>query len=327
MSVHLYQYSPDCKDEWNHLVGESKNSTFILNRNFMDYHKDRFHDASLMFRNEKGRLIAALPANIDKDARAVYSHQGLTYGGLIVSKEAYARQIFDSLAAACTYYAEMGMVKLHYKPIPYIYNGYPAQEDLYFMFRHGAELEARGLSQTIYIPERIKMDKLRHRCVNRSVRSCHIVSESHDVDGFWTILSENLRERHGVSPVHTADEMKLLMSRFPEQIKLYVVENTSHEIIAGTVVFDMGQTVHTQYISANAEGKAAGAFDRLVDFLLTQVYHDRTYFDFGISTEQGGTVLNEGLMFQKESFGGRGVCYDMWVLNLQMFLQSKKQNG
>ncbi len=325
MSVSLCQYGPEYKDEWNRLVNESKNATFILDRNFMDYHADRFLDASLVFRNAKGRAFALLPANIDNAARTVYSHQGLTYGGLVVSREAYARDVFDALAAACEYYAGLGAVKLCYKPIPYIYNRYPSQEDLYFLFRHGAELEARSISQTIFIPDRIRMDKLRRRCAGKSVKAGHTVSERHDVGGFWNILSGNLWERHGVRPVHTAAEMELLMSRFPDRIKLYVVENPAREIVAGTVVFDMGRTVHTQYIAASAEGKATGAFDHLVDFLLTQVYAGREYFDFGISTESGGTVLNEGLMFQKESFGGRGVCYDTWSLNLQQFGQSDKQ--
>ena len=38
--------------------------------------------------------------------------------------------------------------------------------------------------------------------------------------------------------------------------------------------------------------------------------------DFGISTEHGGDYLNEGLIFQKEGFGARSVCYDCYEVAL-----------
>ena len=39
-------------------------------------------------------------------------------------------------------------------------------------------------------------------------------------------------------------------------------------------------------------------------------------FDFGVSTEQRGSYLNEGLIFQKEGFGGRAICYDTYAIDL-----------
>jgi len=318
--IGLIPYAPSLKDEWNTLVNESKNATFLFDRNFMDYHKARFHDASLIFHDRKGHTIALLPANTDEQAQTVYSHQGLTYGGLLMSKNIHTGEVTEALESACRHFAAEGFTTLYYKPIPYIYNRYPSQEDLYFLYRHDARLCTRNLSQTIFIPDAIKMDQLRRRCAAKSVKAGHTISEERDVSEFWYILDKNLRERHGVNPVHSIEELELLMGRFGERIKLYVVKNQSDEVIAGTVVFDTGQTVHTQYISANAEGKATGAFDHLTAHLITDVYADRQYLDFGISTEDGGRVLNEGLTFQKESFGGRGVCYDTWELNLSTFL-------
>ena len=40
-------------EAWNKLVSESKNGTFLFDRNFMDYHKHKFQDFSLMIYNEK----------------------------------------------------------------------------------------------------------------------------------------------------------------------------------------------------------------------------------------------------------------------------------
>ena len=52
----------------------------------------------------------------------------------------------------------------------------------------------------------------------------------------------------------------------------------------------------------------------LLHNLITDVYADRTYFDFGVSTENGGGYLNEGLIFQKEGFGARSVVYDTYEM-------------
>ena len=317
--MQIKTYHKELADEWNRFIAASKNGTFLLDRNYMDYHQARFTDASLLFYDDKQRLMAVLPANYEADIQTVYSHHGLTYGGLILSRQISTLQVMEALTLACRHYAGMGATKIYYRPIPYIYNRYPSQEDLFFLFRNHATLEARNLSQTIFIPDAIKMNELRRRCIKKSLKAGNTISEQTDVTDFWHILDQNLREHHNVIPVHTIDELHLLMSRFPDVIRLFVVKNSQGQTIAGTVVYDMGPTVHTQYISANAEGKATGAFDHLISYLLRYVYADRTYFDFGVSTEKGGKWLNEGLTFQKESFGGRGVCYDTWSLNLSDF--------
>ena len=76
------------------------------------------------------------------------------------------------------------------------------------------------------------------------------------------------------------------------------------------------QIVHVQYISANYEGKELGALDMLFDYLINTQYKEYDYFDFGQSTEQMGNFLNENLLFQKEGFGGRGVIYPVYEINI-----------
>jgi hypothetical protein len=36
------------------------------------------------------------------------------------------------------------------------------------------------------------------------------------------------------------------------------------------------------------------------------------YLDFGKSTETHSDILNENLIYQKEGFGARAVCYDTY---------------
>ena len=42
--VSIETYKDSYKDDWNNFVDSAKNSTFLFNRDFMDYHSDRFED-------------------------------------------------------------------------------------------------------------------------------------------------------------------------------------------------------------------------------------------------------------------------------------------
>jgi CelD/BcsL family acetyltransferase involved in cellulose biosynthesis len=130
------------------------------------------------------------------------------------------------------------------------------------------------------------------------------------------LLEESaLQERHGVKPAHSGAEMTLLGERFPKNVRLFVASRAD-ELLGGVLVFDCGPTVHAQYIAASPEGREASATDAVVYQLITQTFADRTYFDFGISTENAGRVLNEGLAAFKESFGARSVVYEHYRLML-----------
>ena len=131
------------------------------------------------------------------------------------------------------------------------------------------------------------------------------------------MLSDILNKYHNVNPVHSSDELKLLAGRFPENIKLYTGE-LDGKILAGAVVFENGDTVHTQYLANSDEGRQIGALDCVIDYLLTEVYPDKKYFDFGISNENAGRYLNRGLIAQKEGFGARAVVHDFYEMKICM---------
>ena len=124
----INRYSADEKCAWNGFIDLSKNGTFLFNRNYMDYHADRFHDFSLMFYC-KGKLFAVLPANIRNGV--LYSHQGLTYGGLVTNRSARAANICSLFKELNGYLKENGVRKVVYKALPWIYSKYMAEEDLY----------------------------------------------------------------------------------------------------------------------------------------------------------------------------------------------------
>lgn len=311
--MEIRRYRREDKELWNSFVSKARNATFLFDRNYMDYHADRFDDNSFMFYH-KGKLKAVLPANVAGDT--LYSHQGLTYGGLLLDKKATVEDVLECFDSLNSWLRENGISKVVYKALPWIYQQYPSEEDLYALtWKCKAQLISRDISSSIVIDNKLKFAESRKSGIRKALSLNIEVGESNDVDGFWHILEDNLGNRYNAKPVHTSSEMKLLMSRFPNNIKLYVAKMNG-EIVGGTLIYVTPQVVHTQYISASVEGKMHGTLDLLFDYIINKVYANCRYFDFGKSTEQGGAYLNEPLIFQKEGFGGRGVCYDWYQWEL-----------
>ncbi len=307
--ITIKRYEPEAKEAWDAFVNVSKQGTFLFLRSYMDYHRNRFHDHSLMiYRNNK--LYALLPGCEDKTT--FYSHQGLTYGGLITSEKATTASICEIFHHVNEYLSSHHFLEVIYKPVPHIYHRLPADEDLYALFKEcHAQIICRNISSTIDLHHPLKWRHIRQGGAKKANNQGITIKESDDLVSFWKILTENLALKHHSSPVHTVEEMTLLKGRFPNNIKLYAAFQ-NHKMIGGTLLYITPQVVHTQYISASIEGKQLHALDLLFHTLLNNTFKDFDYFDFGTSNEQQGKVLNEGLIYQKEGFGGRGVIYDTY---------------
>lgn len=309
--IEIKQYNLDDAEKWNEFVTISKQGTFLFNRNYMDYHADRFADCSFVV-TEKGRISATLPANRKGDT--LYSHQGLTYGGLLTTERMTAEKVCNIFSELNILLKEMGIKQVVYKAIPWIYHRIPAEEDLYALTNicH-AQLISRNISSSFNLHDVRKFTESRRSGIRKAARNGILVSESQDLAAFWNILNNNLTAKYDASPVHSLAELQLLMGRFAKEIKLYMATTTNGEPLGGTLIYETPNVVHTQYISASPDGKAMGALDLLFDYIINKVYKRRNgYFDFGKSTEASGTVLNQQLIHQKEGFGGRGVCYDTY---------------
>ena len=311
--ITIKKYSSTEQPIWDDFIDNSKNGTFMLKRGYMDYHSDRFIDNSLMF-YEDDKLIALMPAS--KHGNELRSHGGLTYGGIITNKKMTAQKMLDIFDEMKKHLTECNITKLIYKCVPCIYHNYPADEDLYALFRNNAKLIRRDISTTIFLPEKIKFSDLRKRGAKKALKNGLLVKESHDFKTYIALLASVLNLHHDTKPVHTAEELELLASRFPEQIRLFAAFDRDEKMYAGVVIFDTTQTVHAQYIANSEEGREIGALDLVLDYLINVYAINKKYFDFGISTEDAGRYLNNGLIFQKEGFGGRAIVYDFYEMEI-----------
>lgn len=305
----IERYGAGGRRRWNEFVAASRNGTFLFDRDYMDYHSDRFEDYSLMA--YKGdRLLGMLPANLTRDDMTLHSHQGLTYGGWILPmSHVDGGDMLSLFGEMRRFLREEGVVALDYKPLPWFYSQIPAQDDIYALFRMGAEMTETTLSSTIDLRSPRGFNTLQRRHLRKASALGAEVVETTDTEAFWNMLASCLSERHGARPVHSAAELELLRSRFPDNIRIFIVTLPGYGgPQAGVCVFDTGRVAHAQYIATTPKGRELNFLTLLFDRLINEVFADRRYFDFGISTEEGGRVLNEGLLRQKSSLGASGTA-------------------
>ncbi|HEX8136008.1 MAG TPA: GNAT family N-acetyltransferase [Pyrinomonadaceae bacterium] len=309
-------YGPADKERWNEFVAQSKNGTFLFFRDYIDYHADRFADASLIISDEDDKIISLLPAS--REAETVISHAGLTYGGFLTDAQMTTPTMLKLFDAALGHLKDQGVSKLIYKTIPHIYHRHPAEEDIYALFVKNTLLYRRDVLSVIDQAARVKPQERRMRAARKALRNGLSVRESQDYEQFWRILEENLLLKYSLKPVHSPSEIMLLAGRFPNEIKLFA-SYKGEAMLAGAVLYLSGNVCHVQYNAASAEGKTSGALDILLSRLVEQFSESKRYFDFGVSTEKDGRYLNVGLIQYKEGFGARTVAHDFYELDIRAF--------
>ncbi len=314
--IKINRYSDNEKETWNQFNRTSKNPMFMFDRNYMDYHRDRFLDHSLMMYND-GDLIALLPA-CEKDG-ALFSHAGLTFGGFITNEKMKQHTMNECFDKLIHYAFTQRWEAITYKTIPHIYHQQPAEEDWFALFANGANLETVDVSTVVNLSSPLKMPKGRKAQISRARREGVEIKILQDFDSYQQFIAlenEVLECRHGTHAVHSAEELKLLHDRFPDNIHLFGALMCG-KIIAGCVIYEYGQVIHTQYMAADEEARKIGALDLTVATIIEKYQSNKLWLDFGISTEHGHIYLNEGLAAQKEGFGGRTNYYGIWKLNIK----------
>lgn len=318
------RYSHGRKAEWDRFISVAKNGLFIFLRDYMDYHSDRFADASLMLYQDE-RLVAVMPAHLRDDLWS--SHEGLTFGGMVYADDMRAASMLELMDHACRFALALGARSMAYKAIPYPFWQGPSQEDLYALHRCGATLARRDLSSVVQLRRRPALAKGRQHGLTKAKRAGLTVSADAPFASFMPIL-EGALAHHNARPAHKLAELELLSARFPGRIRLATAIDRNGTPIAGAVVYDYGSIVHTQYLASSDAGRQTGALDLVIAHLLDDAgASGKEFFSFGASTEQQGRVLNQGLSAQKEMFGGRAIVLDHYQVDLCRLPPSAVPNG
>ncbi len=324
MSITIVPYTSEREKEFDAFVVSSRNGTFFHTRKFLSYHPvGRFDDASLLF-FEDHKLLGVLTAatRIESGEKRLVSHPGATYGGLVMDALAGMRETGEMLDALVAWAKQGGYRGISFLRLPLSILCRSRSDDLdYWLFQKGWTLTRMELSTSyslVGLREETILDSF-DRTARNKVRQGQKVGLkmqwSEDFPIFWALLEKTLADRHGAKPTHTLEEIQRLHAIAPKDVRLFGVYEGS-ELIAGFVVFTMHP--HALYILYTGQNYAKIEM-RPIPTLLAALFSEalregRTVIDFGISTEDGGTKVNDTLFQFKESFGGQSVKRESWEL-------------
>ena len=330
-------YTPDDRPAWDECVLRSRNGVFLFLRAYLEYHADRFEDASVVIHAEghPGRIVAVLPANrqraplqptehghgttADAHGDTFVTHGGLTFGGLVMDEKLGGTQVVTLLRELLPWLAAHGFARLKYKPTPHLYHRLPSEEDLYALHQLGAQTTQVLLSSTLDLTRPCPASSARKNALRIANR--HAIKAGPCAwEDFWPLLTQTLQQRHGVNPVHSLEEIRLLASRFPDRLEVlggWPSQDASQQLQAGAVLFHYDGVTHTQYLASSPAGRDSHAQHRVIDTAIESARaRGQRWFSFGTSTTEGGHVLNDGLLHHKEIFGARGTILQTLELDL-----------
>lgn len=313
-TVRLYQGND--YDNWNAFIGQAKNATFLFHRDFMEYHSDRFQDYSLIVLDGE-KWVAVLPANVV--GNVIFSHQGLTYGGLVYSEKLKLASVIVIFKGVLSFLNENKKEKLQVKLIPSIYHQKPAEELHYALFLADAQLIRRDSMAVIDLSKKPLIANGRSEGIKKGQKNKLEIREVDDFEEFWNeILIPNLAKKHQAKPVHALEEIIKLKAFFPENIRQFNVYQNGI-IVAGTTIFETPTVAHCQYISGKEDKNELGGLDLLFYQLISETFKNKRFFDFGTSNENQGRKLNNGLSYWKESFGASTIVHDFYELKTSKY--------
>lgn len=313
--MELVKYNDSLETKWDQFIDKNSiNGNLLQTRRFLNYHsKEKFIDASLLFM-KGSNIIAVIPANcaVDAGEKIFYSHQGSTFGGLIIGNQykkiAEIEEILDLLEQ---YLVEEKYDRAILKQTSELYSKDETEFIHYMLFNR----DYRAMAEVGYYLQLEKVDKeqientfsasrrrdyrysLKHNFSFREIRS-------EEIKEFYSILLNNMEKFH-TNPVHSYDEiMDLYQNKIPGEVKLYGVFDND-EMIAGSMVFDFYHKVlHTQYLATKQDRLGQHPNEFMYYSLINQaIIGEFPYVSFGTATLEHGKVLNKSLAQFKEGFG------------------------
>lgn len=308
MTVVVRRYQEELKGDWSDVLTASKNGLFLFDRNYIEYHGDRFIDVSLVAYMDD-LPVAVFPVAMGAGDKEAVSHPGLTFGGVVFIHDIRGNAAIAVIEAFLDYLHELGVGVLTVKLLPQVFAGYPSAELDYVLWRRGFSLVRRDLSSLLPLRNPIPFNTSKRQSIGKAVKAGLAIASASAAE-FHELLTDVLNRQHGVRPVHSSDDMDLLMRRFPGMIDIYAAK-LDGRLLAGAMVYKYNHIWHTQYLACSDQGRDCGALDFVVNHIKDVATGlDLDYLSFGTSSENAGKQLNEGLLWQKESFGARSATHD-----------------
>jgi hypothetical protein len=311
-SIRIQPYSRQLKKDWDSVLSKASYTTFLYTREFIEYHGDRFTDASLII-YDNYEAIAVFPAECQTEV--VYSHRGLTYGGWVFVKNLEMNTVEAVYKYSLHHYSKLGFQKLIVRMIPDFFADFSLDSFKSILEKIGAKISFTGIHHFTTLPFKIK-DRGKRWGLQKALHSGLRVVEDEEMTGFWeNILIPNLSVKHQAKPTHSIEDIMLLKNKFPKEVLFFSVYH-GDTLLGGAVVFDKKSSAHLQYVAASKEGKQKRALDYLMSYMIQNRFSDKKVFSMGVSHNPNTKELNQTLISWKESFGGKPCLVNTYEFDL-----------
>jgi len=321
---------------WDNFVKNAALATIYHTRQFINYHpKHRFVDNSILI-FLKDELLCVVPAckrpdiipnnifidengDIDIDPNEFttnniaqnnhyFSYMGATYGGPVFSRKYFEIRYVDTIIKKIFEYYKY---KIEFRLANNIY----FQENIFMVYTLLSSKLKMVPELSWYINTN---DDFINKIINKRNKSnllkmiddvniiCNRTIDVDDYNYFYSILEKNLSTRHNTTPTHSREEFLLLKDILRDKQSLYIIKENNN-ILGGVYVIKVTSVCwYTFYISKNVDSDNNAA----IPYLMYTISNDAKienvkYLDYGICTENKGTILNRGLAdFKERSLGG-----------------------
>lgn len=318
MEIQILKYNDEFITEWDEFIyNKACNATFLQSRRFLNYHKEgKYIDNSLMF-YYKDKLVAVCPACVinENSDKIFASHQGSTYGGIIVCRDMLrVEKILALLDKFEKYLIDNSFTKCILKQNNSLMNT-DNMDILDFCLYFKSYTEYKELDIYVDFDEVNKQDiisdfsklkkRLTKKCLQNDMQLVELNTRD-ELSRFLDILADNLK-KYGLKPYHTLEDLEDLKNRFPDEIKYWGCWYEG-KIVAITMVFifEKSRCIHTHYLAADSEYNKLSPMTFIYYSMINQYMNQKyKYLSWGITTEHLGVEINYNLTNTKEEFGGK----------------------
>jgi hypothetical protein len=308
----------DDEREWETFLAGSANGTLFHDLRFLRYHPaDRFRFHHLILK-QSGKPIALLPGGLVGTAeRPIFcSPLGASIGGFVVNAGLRGETAVKLVDALKNYASERGWGGVEITPPPQCYHYETAGAIEFALFCGGFRIARRWLCHMLPLVEESCFEHSFRQRLASYVRAAQrkgmvgLAGGLEHLDGFLKAFYDTY-ERHGAAATHTPDEIRDLLERLPDRVRIHLAM-LGTEVIAGLLVFRLSATVaNTFYIcSSTTHAAERGAAFVMADLIAHLSRAGCRYLDFGPSASD--QKFNSGVAFFKEGLGAFGQCRDRW---------------
>lgn len=309
--ITIERLTPSLVNEWEQVVAQASNGHAMARVPYFTYHANRFEDHSLLFK-KASHILAVLPAN--RDGNVLWSHQGVSFGGLIMSQRARFDDVQEIFKLLLAHLREEGFEKLIYRALPHPYHVAPREDDLISLHRLGGRIVETKIHSMVRCEARTPRNKGWKNRISRSMKSGLQIRDDVDIDEFWPMVERIVTEVYGTKPIHSLDEIRFLKSRLGDDMPLVTAHSSEGTLLGGHLFLRSAAALTAMYIGESLEGRELGAGRFTLHHLLTKPAFKGLWLDLGQWVNPGNNEVLESLLAYKESAGARAILRHTWEI-------------